>query len=159
VASRPVPPDLPVATARPPAQRRFGRRRIVALLGLLVVGGMAAFGLWRWLSPAPTATVWQAITAGITNGAVPRQTALEAFAYLYKVNIPGVTVPQGTEGGDGPTSGTGAMRWVRANWDQLTADQQTVIDGFLTPGTNDYVIPIDASPSPATSSDSTAPQV
>ena len=53
--------------------------------------------------------------------AVPKQTALEAFAYDYQVDIPGVTVPKGIEGGDEPVDGSGPLSWVEANWDQLTA--------------------------------------
>jgi hypothetical protein len=64
---------------------------------------------------------------------VRKDIALEAFAYLYKVQIPGVVVPSGDDGSDRPTSGTGAMRWVQADWDQLTADQKAVVDRYLPP--------------------------
>jgi hypothetical protein len=114
----------------------------VALLGLVVIVGIATIGLVQFLSPAHTTTIWQAITSGITDGTVPKQTALEAFAYLYGVDIPGVTVPTGIEGGDEPTDGSGAMSWVRADWDQLTSDQQAVIDRYLVAGPNDQAIPI-----------------
>jgi hypothetical protein len=106
----------------------------------------------QWLSTAPTHTVWQEITSGITDGTVPKQTALEAFAYLYQVDIPDVTVPAGIEGGDEPSDGSGAMSWVRANWSALTADQQAVINRYLVPGPNDQIIPIGASAAPATAS-------
>jgi hypothetical protein len=124
----------------------------------VVIGGMLALELPQFLSPAPTTTIWQTITAGVTDGRVPKQTALEAFAYLYKVDIPGVSVPKGVDGGDEPTSGTGAMRWVRANWEQLTPDQQAVINRYLTPGSNGQAIPIHASPSAGTSGGAAKPQ-
>jgi len=63
---------------------------------------------------------------------------------VYRVDIPGVHVPSGVEGGDAPTSGTGAMRWVMTNWDQLTPEQQAVINRYRTAGPNDLVIHIDA---------------
>ena len=131
-------PVAPIAQSR----RRPGRRRLVALLGLLVIFGIAAVGLVQFLSPKPTTTIWQAITSGITDGTVPKQTALEAFAYLYQVDIPDVTVPAGIEGGDEPSDGSGAMSWVRADWDQLTSDQQAVINRYLVAGPNDQTIPI-----------------
>ena len=103
----------------------------MALLGLVViVAVVGALVLPQFFAPAPTTTIWQAITSGITDGTVPKQTALEAFAYLYKVDIPDVTVPKGIEGGDEPTDGSGAMSWVQANWDQLTSAQQAVIDRY-----------------------------
>jgi hypothetical protein len=138
------------------AGRRIGRgAQLVGLLLILVVLGAVAFvgqGLLTGTpsSSAATQTVWQNITAGIRDTGVPKDVALEAFAYLYRVDIPGVSVPQGVEGGDAPTSGSGAMRWVRANWDQLTADQQAVINRYLVPGPNDIAIPADPA-SPVTS--------
>lgn len=111
----------------PRRRRRFKRRLLVPLLGLLViVGAVGALVLPQFLASNQTETVWQSITSGITDGNVPKQTALEAFSYLFKVSIPGVTVPQGRDIGDAPTSGSGAMRWVRANWSSLTADQKAV---------------------------------
>lgn len=146
VTTNPSPADdrsagIPVSPAARP-RRRPRRRWLVALLGLVVIVGIASVGLVQFLSPAPTTTIWQAITAGISDGAVPKQTALEAFAYLYDVAIPDVTVPAGIEGGDEPTDGSGAVNWVRADWDQLTSAQQAVIDPFLVAGPNDQAIPI-----------------
>jgi hypothetical protein len=113
----------------------------MVLVGIVVALGIAAvLVVPQLLVPAQTTTVWQAITAGISNGKVPKQTALEAFAYLYQVDIPGVTVPKGIEGGDEPTDGTGPITWVQANWDSLTADQQAVINRFLVPGPNDETV-------------------
>jgi hypothetical protein len=118
------------------------RRRLTALLALLVILALLVLELPQLLTAAPSQTVWQAITAGVGDGVVPKDTALEAFAYLYKVDIPGVTVPKGVDGSDKPTSGTGAMRWVQADWKQLAADQQAVINRYLIPGPNDKVIPV-----------------
>jgi hypothetical protein len=115
------------------SRRRFRRRWLVVLVGLLAVVAVVAVELPQFLSPAQGETVWQTITGGITNGVVPKQTALEAFAYVYQVDIPGVTVPQGIEGGDEPSDGSGPLTWVQANWDQLSADQQAVIDRYIAP--------------------------
>jgi hypothetical protein len=132
-------PVLPSASAlsadRPHDRRRLSRRLFAVLLILAVSGGIAVVEVPQFLSPAPTETIWQAITDGIHDGTVPKQAALEAFAYVYKVDIPDVTVPKGTEGGDGPTSGTGVMSWVQANWNALTADQQAVVNRYLPPAT------------------------
>jgi hypothetical protein len=111
-----------------PASRPIVARRRVLLLGALVLllagAAIAVLIIKPWASTLAAAqpTVWQEITGGITNGQVPKDVALEAFAYLYRVSIPGVQVPAGREGGDGPTSGTGATRWVQAHWDELTPD-------------------------------------
>jgi hypothetical protein len=122
---------------------------VLGLLLIVVVVGAAAFVGQRLLtggaSPAASQTVWQNITSGIRDDGVPKDVALEAFAYLYHVSIPGVTVPQGVAGSDAPTSGSGAVRWVKAHWNELTPDQQAVIDRFTTAGPNDIVIPIDLS--------------
>ncbi|MFI5258716.1 MAG: hypothetical protein ACHQ01_03780, partial [Candidatus Limnocylindrales bacterium] len=122
-------------------RRRFRRRWAALLLGLVaIVGVVGALVLPPFLFPAPTTTIWQNITAGITDGSVPGQTALEAFAYLYQVDIPGVTVPTGVEGGDEPTDGSGALSWVQADWSSLTAAQQAVINRYLQPGPNDQTV-------------------
>ena len=77
----------PDSTAR--RRRRPNRRLLVPLLGLLVIVGIVgALVLPQFLSTKNTQTVWQSITSGINDGVVPKQTALQAFAYLYKVNIP-----------------------------------------------------------------------
>ena len=132
-----------------PSPRAFlvDRRWAVVAVVLLVVESLIAGLLFfeARSGGAPQQTVWQQITSGVTaDGRVPKDVALEAFAYLYRVNIPGVTVPGGVDGGDAPTSGTGAMRWVMSNWDQLTPDQQAVINRYRTAGPNDLVIHIDA---------------
>ena len=129
--------------------RRIGRRgQLIGLLLIVVVVGAAAFVGQRLLSGSSATasqTVWQNITSGIRDDGVPKDVALEAFAYLYHVNIPGVTVPQGVSGSDAPTSGSGALRWVKAHWKELTSEQQAVINRFTTAGPNDIVIPIDLS--------------
>lgn len=157
--------EPPTAIPSPEASRRGRRPRrrwLVLLLGLLAIVAVLAVEVPQWLFPTPTQTIWQTITAGIQNDSVPKQTALEAFAYVYRVNIPGVTVPSGIEGGDEPTSGSGVMRWVKANWDGLTADQQAVINRYDTPGPSDQVFSVSpaptASPSPTpTASPSPSP--
>jgi hypothetical protein len=141
----PVPPAPGIpASDLPPGKRRPRRRWLVALVGLLAIVALVAVEVPQLLSHAtsskPPETIWQTITDGITDSGVPKQTALEAFAYLYKVDIPGVTVPKGIEGGDEPSDGSGPMSWVHANWDQLTSDQQAVINGFLQPGPNDRIM-------------------
>jgi hypothetical protein len=137
-ASGDLAPSVPTAESAPsatapdrPRGRRVRRRWLALLVGLLAIGAVVALQVPQWLFPAPTKTVWQEITAGIQDGTVPKQTALQAFAYVYKVNIPGVTVPQGRDDSDKPTSGSGVMRWVQANWDGLTPDQQAVINRYL----------------------------
>ncbi len=90
-------------------------------------------------------TIWQTVTADITGESVPAKTALEAFAYLFKVQIPGIDVPKAREGGDAPTSGTGVVTWVRADWASLTAQQQAVIEPYLDPGPDDKVIHLNLS--------------
>ena len=134
------PADYPGAAGTSPAdqtppRRRLRRRWLVIAVALVAVAAIVAVELPQWLSPAPQTTIWQKITSGITDGTVPKQTALEAFAYLYTVDIPDVVVPSGVEGGDAPVSGTGAMRWVQSNWNQLSAAQQAVIDRYLPPET------------------------
>ncbi|MGZ6272984.1 MAG: hypothetical protein ACXWM8_01650 [Candidatus Limnocylindrales bacterium] len=126
---------IPAATtATPPPARRIRRRWLVVGLGLLVIAGLLVLEVPQFLSSAPPlTTIWQKISSGISDGGVPTQTALEAFAYVYKVDIPGVVVPSGVDGGDSPTSGTGAMRWVQADWSQLTVAQQAVINRYLPP--------------------------
>ena len=123
-----IDPPVPVSAA----PRR--RRRRLAVLGLLVVallvGAVASQTIFS--SSSSGLTIWQKITAGISaDGSVPAPVALEAFAYDFKVSIPGVTVPAGVEGGDDPTDGTGPMRWVQASWNALTPAQRAVIEPFM----------------------------
>jgi hypothetical protein len=85
--------------------------------------------------------MWDTIMAQSPGETVSKDVALEAFAYVYKVAIPGVTLPNAVEGDDAPTSGTGVTRWVRGHWDELTPDQQAVIDRLTTPQPGDLTIP------------------
>ena len=43
-----------------------------------------------------------------------------------------------------PASGSGVTRWVRAHWDELTPDQQAVIDRLTTTQPGDLILPVDA---------------
>ena len=144
----------PSSVPQPPAIKASSRRiprkvQLAGLLLILVVVGAAAFVGQQLLAGTPTSTasksVWQNITAGIRDTGVPKDVALEAFAYLYGVDVPGVTVPQGVAGTDRPTSGTGAVSWVMSHWSELTPEQQAVVNRFTKPGPNDVVIPIDLS--------------
>lgn len=134
-------------TTSPPAaaEPQHRRRRRVVLLGLLLVALVAlavvvALAL-RVRAPSPVEqTVWQAITAGITDGAVPKNVALEAFADDYAVSIPGVQLPAGRGNDGAPSDGSGPLRWVLNHWSELTPDQQAVIDRYIEPGPNDDVI-------------------
>jgi hypothetical protein len=139
-------PAAPVADLKPTRSRLRSRRWQLLGLALVVVlvgGGLIGVRALT-ATPASTETVWQTIMSGIKDGTVPKDVALEAFAYQYRVSIPGVTVPQGVDGGDVPTSGTGSLRWVLNHWDELTADQQAIINRLTTPGQNDVILHIDA---------------
>ena len=123
------------------------RRRLqAAAIGGLVVVLLAALLLlrpWDRAKPAEEETVWQAITSGIDGGQVPLETALQAFAYLTGIEIPGgVLIPMGAPGDDAPTSATGALRWVRAHWDAVTPEQRAVIDAFTQARPGDLVLPV-----------------
>jgi hypothetical protein len=145
--------------AKPQKRRSFwvswSKRRGAVVAGLVAVALIAALvatqlpGLLSSSKAEPT--VWQNITSGIQDGTVPKDVALKAFAYLYHVDIPGVTVPKGLDSADRPTSGSGALRWVQANWKQLTGDQQAVVTRVMTPGPNDTVVNIDATTGTVTS--------
>jgi hypothetical protein len=139
----------PSPTGQTPSRRRLRRRWLAFAVAIVAVVAIVAFELPQWLSAAPTTTVWQKITSGITDAGVPKQTALEAFAYVYKVDIPDVVVPSGVNGDDTPTSGTGAMRWVQADWSQLSAAQQAVIDRYLPPETTRGTTQMTPAPSAA----------
>lgn len=120
-------------------------RRIAAVVvAVVVVIGLLVALLPRISnSGSPSGeTIWQKITDGISaDGTVPKQTALEAFAYVFKTNVPGVTIPNGVNGSDVPTSSTGVMRWVQANWDALTPDQQSVVNRYLAPQAGPHYTP------------------
>jgi hypothetical protein len=133
----------------PSTRRPFvARHRWPLLIAVVLLVAVATIGLlivrpWAGPSTSWSATIWAEITSGITDGQVPKQVALEAFAYDYRVTIPGVVVPVGRDGGDAPTSGSGVVRWVQAHWTELTPGQQAVIDPLITPGPNDEVSRLD----------------
>lgn len=131
-----VPAALPPGSARRGLlSGRHRRRSLVLLVALVAIAAVVAVEVPQWLFPSGTqSTIWQNITDGITNGTVPKQTALEAFAYVYKVDVPGVKVPDGVEGGDEPDSGTGVVSWVQANWKSLSPEQQAVVNRYISPG-------------------------
>jgi hypothetical protein len=134
------------------AGHRVRRRWLALLIAAVAVVAIAAFELPQYLSPSSSSsktTIWQKITAGIADSIVPKDTALEAFAYLYKVQIPGVVVPSGVDGKDAPTSGTGVMRWVQADWSQLSSAQQAVIDRYLPPESTKGTVQMTPAPSAA----------
>ncbi len=77
------PGAAPTSASTAIRRRRPNRRLLVPLLGLLVIVGIVgALVLPQFLSTKNTQTVWQSITSGINDGVVPKQTALQAFAYL-----------------------------------------------------------------------------
>ena len=140
-----------VAGSLIPPDWRLRLRRdwwLLAIAVLVLILLLLATQLPAWLSSSSsntgTQTIWDAITAGIDGDKVPKSVALEAFAYDYKVDIPGVTIPAGIEGGDAPTSGTVVWSWVMANWDALTPDQQAIITRLTTPQPGDLTVPIDS---------------
>ena len=125
------------------------RRRLVAIGAIaaaVIVLLIAALLVLRPgtspLAAAAPQTVWQAIESQTSGEDMPVATALEAFAYLTGLEIPRVQVPSGARGDDAPTSATGALRWVRAHWDQVEPDQQAAIEAFLGPHPGDLVLPV-----------------
>jgi hypothetical protein len=141
----PPPPPPPLPTSRTVAARRsHGLVVLVAILLMLAVltAGLFVTRPWAPSAAASSQTVWQAITGKIRDGQPSKDVALQAFAYLYKVAIPGVQVPPGVDEG-APTEGTMVTSWIQANLDQLTADQQAVVKRYLEPGPNDTVVMYD----------------
>ena len=109
------------------------RRRVPAIFVLgVIVASLAACGkddknAAEPDTPAPT-SVWGTITSSITDGVVSKDAALQAFAFVHQVDIPGVVVPKGDDLGEVPTSGTAVREWVEQYRGQLNTDQQDVID-------------------------------
>jgi hypothetical protein len=82
-------------------------------------------------APAPQAqSAWEVAVAGIADGVVPVEVALEAFAVAFGP-LPGVASPPGRLAS--VTSGTGALRWIRANWEALTPEQQGMVSAYENP--------------------------
>lgn len=120
-------------------------RRLIVVLGALVVLVVVVLGALLISKPrasAPAAeppTIWRAIIDQI-DGPVSKDVALEAFAYLFGATIPGVRVPDGTKGSDGPQSGTGALSWVEAHWSELTVEQRRAVGLYVTAQPGDVVL-------------------
>lgn len=122
----------------------------VAVLATIVVATAVVVIAHPQVSRAGSSiTIWQAITDQIDDGAMPTQAALEAFAYEFKIDIPGVEVPSGVDGDDVPQDGSAVVNWILAAWSDLTPAQQAVIDPFVHPGTADTVVTYPLSPSSA----------
>jgi hypothetical protein len=127
-----------------PVERRRIAAALIAAAILLLIVVLLLLRPWNRADHGASAprTVWQAISSEMTGEDVPVATALKAFAYLTGIDIPRVQVPAGARGDDAPTSATGALRWVRASWDQVAPDQQAAIEAFLGPHPGDLVIPV-----------------
>ena len=89
-------PHVPQRAAAP-----AGRRRIAVLITVAVVVaagvGLAATRPWSGDSKDRTdTTVWENITSDFAaDGRLTARAALEAFAYVYGVDLPDVRVPAG----------------------------------------------------------------
>ncbi|MFN8035916.1 MAG: hypothetical protein U0V73_08285 [Acidimicrobiia bacterium] len=127
-----------MTVSEPPRPKRRRRGRWVVAAIVLVVALVAGAFVWSpWSSsksapptrrPVIVKTVWEKITDGIRpDGTVPKDVALQAYAYTHKLKIPGVQIPSGAAGDDYPRSGTGAVQWLEANWPALTTAQRRAI--------------------------------
>ncbi|MBA2718286.1 MAG: hypothetical protein H0U52_03435 [Chloroflexi bacterium] len=126
-----------------PAPRRRIAAAVIAVAILLLIVVLLLLRPWdRTAAAAAPQTVWQAISSEMTGEDVPVATALKAYAYLTGLDIPRVQIPAGVRGDDTPTSASGALRWVRANWAQVAPDQQAAIEASLAPQPGDLVIPV-----------------
>jgi hypothetical protein len=137
-----------VAASPAPRRRSLalpGDPRVTAAIVGVIVVALVAVGL-AWLVTRPSSTrptMWQAITDQIQDGQVSKDTALQAFAYQFGVDLPGVKLPDGDRAADVPTDGSAAVRWVQRHWDELSAAQQAVVNRFITAGPNDRTVTID----------------
>jgi hypothetical protein len=129
--------SLRVAASRPATLRVGGRRyRVAPRVRRIVVPvrpGVGALGLrlvlrstlavrTRRLVISRPRTVWQAVLDRVKpDGSVPPQMALQAFSVAIGP-LPGVEVPRGPTGQVG--SATGAIGWLRANFDRITPAQR-----------------------------------
>jgi hypothetical protein len=116
---------------------------VILLISVLVGSVLILTRQQRTENVAATQTTWAAITGKIRNGRPSKEVALEAFSYLYRVDIPGVHVPTGTSRDDVPPTATEVTRWVQANWNALTPEQQAVVNRYLVAGPNDIVVTYD----------------
>ena len=78
--------------------------------------------------PAPGSGLSSVLSEIGPDGAVPRQTALEAFTLGFGP-LPGVSAVPGPPGER--ADGTIAVNWVLRYWDQLTVAQKTAIKKYL----------------------------
>lgn len=72
-------------------------------------------------------SAFESVLRGIDDGQVPVDVALQAFVLAFGP-LPGVEVPSGPVGTI--RSGSGPLRWVRANWDRLTTEQQVAVQQY-----------------------------
>jgi hypothetical protein len=82
-------------------------------------------------SPAPNRpkTAWEKVLDQIgPNGEVSKETALAAFSVAI-APLPGAKIPDGPQ--QTIPSATGALRWVRSHWDDLTSEQRTAVEEAL----------------------------
>ena len=122
-------------------------RRLIVVLGALVVLVVVVVGALLISKPrasaptpkVPQTTIWRAIMDQV-KGPMSKDVALEAFAYAFGATIPGVRLPDGTNGTDGPQSGTGPLSWVQAHWPELTVEQRRAIAPYVTPQPGDVVL-------------------
>ncbi len=142
-------PHVPQRAAAP-----AGRRRIAVLITVAVVVaagvGLAATRPWSGDSKDRTdTTVWENITSDFAaDGRLTARAALEAFAYVYGVDLPGVRLPAGADGRDRPTSASGVVRWVRGRWPELSAAQRDAVEHTLADHPADVVTEVDLTAPP-----------
>ncbi|MCP4306193.1 MAG: DUF2268 domain-containing protein [bacterium] len=74
-------------------------------------------------------SAFEALVADVGSDIVPLDTALGAFS-LAIGRLPGVELPEGRR--ELIPSGTGALRWVRSHWGQLTPTQQEAVTRYVT---------------------------
>jgi len=94
---------------------------VIALVMVVIGAGVIVFANPFAVSPLAPAddTIWAQIASQVRDGKASPQVALEGFAYLFNVQIPGVRVPPGRDA-DAPTNGDVVTSWVRANWTSFT---------------------------------------
>jgi hypothetical protein len=76
-------------------------------------------------------TAWERVVTAMDEGPVSLESALGAFV-LAIGPLPGVDAPPGER--TPIRSGTGALRWVLANWDDLSGAQRDAVDAYLDGG-------------------------
>ncbi len=81
-------------------------------------------------------SAFEQLVAELDEDVVPLDTALQAFA-LAIGSLPGVEIPEGRR--ELIPSASGALRWVRGHWDELSAEQQAAVDRYVRGEANDAV--------------------